>query len=705
MTEKNNGKGKIKRRDFLAGTTAALSLAALGLPMPLLADPRKMKRAAADAKIVKVGIYPPIGVCRVGSAKIMSKDGQDQTVAAPEVPGIAPTPEGGFKVGKGSIKKQVQRFFVYGFDADGNVVAELTNNSQIQIEWTVRVANTKAAWYGFNNPMNLEENGPGTPAQLRNSSITGEDRENMLVIDSGSVPISGNAVNSTGKDSQFSLDGTFWGQKTPKKDYFKGRGKPVKVNLGKLQTDAQGRLKVVPADGQSESVIPDNPIVDFTKNDAWYDDWCDGTVHATVRFMDEDRSLSASPSWVACCGPDFAPEIPPFTTMYDRIHNTMVEKYQYSKDPKVPRPSLPLSFSKDVYPIFYRLGLMKWVATEALYRPGWIDVGDFSSMDYIQKLANNTEGSKKFREDVLSKFRAPDITTQDGEQYKMPYMAGGAIDYSTSPQRYYLMPDLQYWILQEWAAGNFNNDFNQLKDHAVQEPTSIEQLPLEEQPHALTKAALEPLSGGAFHPGVELTWILEQPQLFNDDEPFRLAVGNRELLSENMGRLITPENTIPPADGITEQKYFPIGPQSPGDLTRWMGLPWQPDAFSCQNINFANDFPTLVWWPALLPVEVFPEFAYQQISNPGLTREEKMPFINTRVAWARGGAGIGYHANGSYFDGLNRMVYAWEQMGFVLKRKTPDDLVDLLGDYVYVEVERGSMDLEFLEKPNLGRKI
>ncbi|MBL4704426.1 MAG: LodA/GoxA family CTQ-dependent oxidase, partial [Flavobacteriales bacterium] len=232
----------------------------------------------------------------------------------------------------------------------------------------------------------------------------------------------------------------------------------------------------------------------------------------------------------------------------------------------------------------------------------------------------------------------------------------------------------------------------------------IHQLPLQKQPHALTQAALIPLSGGAFHPGVELTWVFEQPELFSDEEPFRIAVGDRTELSQNMGRLITPENTIPPKNWSKDSPYYPIGPQSPGDLTRWMGLPWQPDAFSCQSINYANDFPTLVWWPALLPVEVFPEFAFRQLSNTSLSEVERLVFANTRVAWSRGGAGIGYHANGSYFDGLNRMVYAWEQMGFVLKQKTPKEFVSLLGEFVFVEMERGTMDLEFFQKPNLGRK-
>ena len=697
MKSRKNRSHEITRRDFLAGSAATFM--ALGLPMPLMADPVKLKQAPTGAKITKIGIYPTIGICRVGGASIA-----DGVVTAPEVPGLYPNPEGGFKVGTGSIKKQVQRFFVYGFDENGDVVRELTNSDNVNIDWSVRVANTKAAWYGFNNPMDLGANGPGTPAKLRNSSITGDDREDMLVIDSGTVNISGNNINEEGNDDRHMLNGTFWGKKSKSRasDHFSGQA-PIGVNLGKLQTDDQGRLKVVPSDGVSKSVIDNNPIVDFTKNDAWYDDWCDGTVHARVT-LETGETLSAKPSWVVCCGPDFAPEIPPFTTLYDRVHSAMINKYAADHNPRVKKPAI-LSFSKDIYPNFHRLGLMKWVASAALHRQGWLDVGDFSDMDYIKKLADNSAENKAFRRHVFKQFRAyTESSTPDEVQYKLPYMAGSAIDYSTSPQRYYMMPHLQYWILKKWMKGHYDNDFDQLTTPEDEGITSIHDLDLNEQPHALTRAALEPLSGGAFHPGVELTWVLERPELFDDEEPFRIAFKDREILSENMGRLITPEETIPPVDGVHAEEYYPIGPQAPGDLTRWMGLPWQPDAYSCQGINFANDFPTLVWWPALLPVDVFPEFAFNQISRADLTKEEKMAFVNTRVPWSRGGGGIGYHAEAGYFDGLNRMVFAWEQMGFVVKKDTPADMVDVMGEYLYVEVDRGTMDLEFFTPPSTGIK-
>jgi hypothetical protein len=76
-------------------------------------------------------------------------------------------------------------------------------------------------------------------------------------------------------------------------------------------------------------------------------------------------------------------------------------------------------------------------------------------------------------------------------------------------------------------------------------------------------------------------------------------------------------------------------------------------------------------------------------------------FFEHRVAWSRGVAGIGYHAEASYTDGLNSMIYLWHRMGFVVRRPGPTDPnrpkeIPLV---VYVEVDRGSLDL-FTHRPS-----
>ena len=191
-----------KRRDFLAGVGAAALLSAFPFPSkPALASSTR-KAAPANATIARLGIYPPIGISRVG--------GSDKWFLAPEVPGVLPDTNGDYKDGTQSIKKQVQRFRIYAFDDQGQVIKEVTA-ADGKIEWCVHVANTKAAWYGFNNPLDNGDKAPGLPGQRRNQYfVTDQERENMLVIDGGETTITGTNTNADGTGEAYAMGGQFW---------------------------------------------------------------------------------------------------------------------------------------------------------------------------------------------------------------------------------------------------------------------------------------------------------------------------------------------------------------------------------------------------------------------------------------------------------------------------------------------------------------
>jgi hypothetical protein len=65
--------------------------------------------------IVAYAIYPGIGVARVGNSP-------DEYFIGPEVPGVMPQPEGGYKDSAGRIKRQAARFRIYGLNEDGVAV-------------------------------------------------------------------------------------------------------------------------------------------------------------------------------------------------------------------------------------------------------------------------------------------------------------------------------------------------------------------------------------------------------------------------------------------------------------------------------------------------------------------------------------------------------------------------------------------------------
>ena len=144
-----------------------MSLGAPSLFKAAISPLHAQELAPEGEKIAKVAIFPAIGFSRVGNS--------DEWFHAPEVPGLFHEPEGGFKDSDGRIKKQVQRFRIYGYDDQGRVVREL--GAEDAINWQVHIANTKPA---FSNAMDRHGQAPGIPGFQRNASIPLEKRADML---------------------------------------------------------------------------------------------------------------------------------------------------------------------------------------------------------------------------------------------------------------------------------------------------------------------------------------------------------------------------------------------------------------------------------------------------------------------------------------------------------------------------------------------
>ncbi|MBR1217974.1 CTQ-dependent glycine oxidase GoxA [Bradyrhizobium sp. U87765 SZCCT0131] len=653
----------MKRRDFLIGASA-FGLAGPALFKAAVSPVEAQQPAPAGARIVRAAIFPAIGFSRVGNG--------DEWFLAPEVPGLMTEPKGGFKQGPDRLKKQVQRFRIYGYDDQGRVVREL--GAADGVRWTVHVANTKAAWYGYSNAMDGGDRAPGIPGAQRNAFIEPARREAMLAIDAGAVRIEGASKNADGRDAAHQMAGRFWGR--------------MPVKLGHLRTDEAARLLVFPADGVANSALPQNPVRDFTNNDGWHDDWCDGWVKATARVGDAD--LECEPAWVVCCGPKFAPQIEPIVTLYDAAREAMIASGH------IQAVAGKVSFRRDVLPILRRSGMMQWVAQASYLSKAWGDLDDLSDPAVIRSLADPAPTARAARDKVLAAFRKPG--GEDVRSAALPPMLGDGINFPGSPTGWLTLTATQYAILDSWARGDFVND---LDDAAADAVSQIDDLPLSMRPEALTRAALDACSGGAFHPGVEITWPIRHAELYRSSKdtplPFRIAISRRPGLIQDVGLQLNPQNVFAgnpqrPQDGA------PVGPQAPGDLTRWMGVPWQGDAFSCQSVLTGDGFPTPVWWPALLPVDVLPEGFYKQMMRTDLPLEERLRFYHARVAWSRGAAGIGLHVEASYTDGLRRMIDLWSKMGVVVRRSGPKDIAGVPAE-VFVEVQRGTTDFAANKEP------
>jgi hypothetical protein len=98
----------------------------------------------------------------------------------------------------------------------------------------------------------------------------------------------------------------------------------------------------------------------------------------------------------------------------------------------------------------------------------------------------------------------------------------------------------------KWSEGHFTK-------HAVKKYTSFDQIPLQDQPAALTKASLEATIGAPLYPGIEMSWNAELSETYQLDTPFTISKDVK-----------------------------------PGDLTKYLSLPWQSDFYMCRSYWWAH---------------------------------------------------------------------------------------------------------------------
>jgi hypothetical protein len=144
-------------------------------------------------------IFPSIGIARVG-------DSPEEFFIGPEAPLQVDSPPAGYKDSLGRIKRQGARFRVYAFDESNNVLGELNlGDRKVRLEWTVELANHKAAWYRFDGvSQGMKDDGADNPDRLRNK--TTKDRSKLSITPSAKT-ISG--PNRKGTQYAFD-DGFFW---------------------------------------------------------------------------------------------------------------------------------------------------------------------------------------------------------------------------------------------------------------------------------------------------------------------------------------------------------------------------------------------------------------------------------------------------------------------------------------------------------------
>lgn len=621
------------RRNFVAGIGAAGAAAVVSKP--------KSARAATGDKTYR--IHPAIGVARVGNVDLDANP--DQFFIGPEAPGYGPLKQAGdanpgsvapLYKHNGLVKPQAARFRIYEYteDANGRLVAgrevTLGEADVVSITWTVHLANKKASFYRFMG--RAGEAGPAN-ATLRNATVT---NRRSLEIDFGPRSVGGASAGPV-RFRHDNIPAGYSGN-VPVKS-----GSPIIPYLGQLRTDAQGRLVALGARGATGYSTATQPTMpSYANNDGWFDDISDGPVTAVIQFAG-GATITVGPNgggaWLLCAPPDFAPGIPGSVSAYDLLfdmgvrsslpiaQNAMyfggpLDKLRRLRDGYEPGtanvfPTFTPSFVEDIRPILLG-GYHLW----------WVDglVTSKHNSLIASGLGSLSAANDAARTRVFSYMRAPLGIPQSGVG-SMPKALGDDPYTSGLPEAVKHLPltPTQYGLLSAWASRRFT-------EGGTVAPATI-------TPHGLDRAALENCMGGAFFPGIEVSWQIRNAALFT--EPFRIG-------HDAVSQYLTPSGTI---EGTK------IGP---GHFSRQMAVPWQADFNDCRNEG------TYAWWPSARPTDVLP--------SKTATRREVWARPTTRFE--------GRNTTSTHED----MVKHWYKFGFVVEQ--PSSSLD--SDDLFIETERAA---------------
>lgn len=535
--------------------------------------------STTDDVIVSAAIYPAIGIARVGNSP-------DEWFLGPEVPDPAPKPPGFYRDAKGALKRQAARFRVYGLNASGVPVRELTADSGAKVEWQVHLANQKAAWYEFQLALDIPEAATAPPSYRRNAQV--KDRAS-LIIDPGQRWISGTSAGPVAFDTGHFV------------------GKPV--YLGEVRTDAAGRLIVLGGYGKSAS-YNGAPAVTFANNDGWHDDIADGPVTATVTWQGKD--LTVAPAWIVVGPPNYAPQQKSVRTLWDLMRDIAYDLGFLT------RPARP-SFTGDILPIFERLTHLQWVNEGFARGFGWGSPLDFATAEWRAKLADASDQNKENRRQLYNQFRQGDRDSWSPVPW--PWVYGDAMDVPAvkSPRQYTELTPTQLAFLKQWVDGDFIQD----DDPDATPPQSVEELPLADQPDTLDRASLEFCLADAFHPGCEMTWPVRSSSIFMGPYRFLHAPNGPE---PDYGPVLTP--------AICQTPMGPLYGQRPGSISRWMAVPWQTDTASCRS-GYEPDYDPYLptFWPARVPNQVLTPSDYQIVMDKDTPKEDRLAAFARRQSW------------------------------------------------------------------------
>jgi hypothetical protein len=672
-------------------------------------------------------VHPGIGIARLGNSPtdfcITPETAGGLPIACDESGNALLTPDGKsevpvekFKDEAGRVKRQAARFYVCEHNEEhpegrplkiGDRVEGGGNfGTLVDVQWRVYLANKKAAWYEFKQ---LEgEHGYAPDHPRRNAGVVEASARQRLIIDPGPQSVD---LTSRRRASFARGANPFYAQSFPPPL------SPHSVDtLGDLLTDGQGRLLVLGGHGCAGSAKrgPDDPIIThYANNDGWFDDTSDGPVMARLKFFVEDiqrhRFIDvAAPSWVIVGYPGYVPTIFDMVTLDDVVFDLGVRELATRTDlfgappfdpPRQVDSADPEAlawwktqelryntgyhpwFYRDVWPILSRPYNFTWL-TRVLYGSNFphdvTERGTFFKERLSRPPRGGEDPNRGAREYLFHVLRLPgeenelkDLGRPDSRTHNvplMPLLAGDNPISNVHVSKFLRLTDTQLFVLKQWAAGKFVNEREEWPDSP---PVGNETAGPAKTGHALDRAVLANVLGGAFCPGGEVGWSVRNPSIYL--EPYRIK-GNPTFY--DFGQTSANAYYKPALDfayysdtQLSQDDDLAAGLE-PGDLTKHMALPWQADFNECsyQEIDVTYEdwneiYPgnprdpsmkrkqavwQTLWWPAHRPLQVF-------VVTSVADGKASYDFVD----WAKG---IPQTDAGDL-----KMVTSWADLGFVVR--------------------------------------
>ncbi|OED45159.1 hypothetical protein ACH42_05545 [Endozoicomonas sp. (ex Bugula neritina AB1)] len=648
-------------------------------------------------------VHPAINFARVGNSdeyyiapETAAGELLDKTTGLfgglPIKPGTENTPidSTDFRDSQERVKRQAARYRIFVYDNDQNSYPSNDPGLEVKIGdsiggkvikdiiWSVHLANKKNNWFSITNQHGEEEGikayepdasgvysyPPVRDPNIGKSPVNPKDplsfmadpnRLSKLVIDAGPRTISslaaeGTKVQFTNDASTCSyLDGKGSVQVASKYpvsfpgDHFKLHQYYGEIEtLGEMEIEqGSGRLIIAGGYGKASGILTDRgeapEMTDAIDNNYWFDDTSDGPVNAVVVF-DDNSTETVVGGWFVATDPGYAPQTRNVVSTWDDIFNTWVEELGLI-------PSLynngsyqsgyKSSFLSDVLPVLHGAFLQRWNTN--LPQKG---ISGHNMVGKIKYSENPKATIPKFKDLI----RDPNAPSEDFEGVKMPLSLGDATKSFLSLTR------AQYFLLMQWYEG-----------------VSVEDALTLGVGEKLDRVVLENCLGGRYSPGIDLTFIVRDINLYKQNwkgvnGPFRI---NEQSLDYSTAISDKPFLSV---------GYVPLqkGQVQPGDLCKFMSQPWHTDYNSCA-VHTPDPNPgqnnTLYWsWPAQRPVQVHPAdlCTYDTDSNTWSLGGQLFSVRGDGMGDANG-THTDYPQNEGRYQKYPEFVENWHKVGFIIQ--------------------------------------